>query len=80
MQVFEIRLKIFRCFGAAGFVGVVCFVAKCGCGEVKGDRHVLGVVGRHYFQQRLEKAKTDARGNARRSSQTSVSAFGKGEV
>jgi hypothetical protein len=37
-------------------------------------------VGRHYFQQRLEKAKTDAGGNACRSSQASVSTFGKGEV
>jgi len=55
-------------------------VAKSGRGEVKGDRHVLGIVGGHDFQQRLEKAKTDAGGNACASSQASVSTFGKGEV
>jgi len=80
LQVFEIGDKVFWCFGPTGFVGVVGFVAKCGCGEVKGDRHVFWFLGRHDFQQRLEKAETDAGGNAGAGSQTSIPPFGKGKV
>ena len=35
MQVFDIGNEIFGSFRTTGFVSFVCFVAKCGCGEVK---------------------------------------------